>query len=147
MLVTLNSRNGRKFRGINTKEQKTFQPVNVRKPGNKRCSESAKSTMRATQAASNSSVNRTLVAIRAFRPNEMKARSEKVIKVGSRSMHLASSFAVYAVNAAQPNKAVMPHIHPAYLMPMGRLSSPTPIKTLFQSQRKLLSARALEILT
>lgn len=113
-----------------TRAQKNFQPVRVKKSGNKRCKESAKRTIRATQAASSSRVKRTLVAIRAFRPKEMKARSEKVIRLGSRSMHFASSLAVYAVTAAQINKAVMPHNQPAYLIPIGKLNKPTPISTL-----------------
>ena len=94
MLVKLNKRKGRKFRGIMISAHTTFHSVTPRNPGNKRCRESAKRTIRATQAASSSRVNRILVAIRAFRPNEMKARSENVIKLGSRSMHFASSFAV-----------------------------------------------------
>jgi hypothetical protein len=129
-LVKLSSRNGRKFRGIRMMEQNTFQPVTERKPGNRRSSDSAKSTISATHAASSSSVNKTLVAIRAFRPNEMKARSEKVMRLGSRSMHLARSLAVQAVTAAHRKSATMPQSQPAYLKPMGRLSKPTPIKTL-----------------
>jgi len=94
MLVKLKRRSGRKFSGIKMSAQNIFQPVSVKKPGNNRCNESAKRTMRATQAARSSSVKSTLVAIRAFRPKEMKARSENVIKLGSKSMHFANSFAV-----------------------------------------------------
>jgi hypothetical protein len=131
MLVKLRSRSGRKFRGIKMKAQNVFQPVRDNRVGKRRWRESANRTMRATQAASSSSVNRILVAIRAFRPNEMKARSEKVIKLGSRSIHFASSFAVYAVKAAQTKSATMPHSQPAYLIPMGKLNNPTPINTLW----------------
>lgn len=94
MLVKLNSLNGKKFSGTIITAHMIFHPVTDRKPGNRRSSESAKRTIRATQAASSSSVKRMLVAMRALRPNEMKARSEKVIKLGSKSMHFANSFAV-----------------------------------------------------
>jgi hypothetical protein len=70
-LVKLSSRNGRKFRGTKMMEQKIFQPVTDKNPGNKRSSESANSTISATHAASSSKVNNTLVAIRALRPNEI----------------------------------------------------------------------------
>lgn len=94
MLVKLNNLNGKKFNGTMMTAQMIFHPVTDRKPGNSRSRESAKRTMRATQAASSSSVKRILVAMRAFRPNEMKARSEKVIRLGSKSMHFANNFAV-----------------------------------------------------
>lgn len=94
MLVKLNSLRGKKFSGTMITAQIIFHPVTDRKPGNSKSRESAKRTMRATQAASSSSVKRRLVAMRAFRPYEMKARSEKVIKLGSKSMHFANSFAV-----------------------------------------------------
>lgn len=110
--------------------QTTFHAVTPRVSGNRRSRESAKSTMRATQAARSSSVKRILVITRALLPKEMYAMSEKVIKVGSRSMHLAKSLAVQLVIAAHRNKKVMPQTQPAYFNPIGKLSKPTPIKTL-----------------
>jgi hypothetical protein len=70
-LVKLRKRSGRKFRGVRIKEQTTFHSVKVIVPGNRRVKESAKSTIRATQAATSSNVNRILVAMRAFRPKEI----------------------------------------------------------------------------
>lgn len=130
MLVKLRNLSGKKFSGTTIIEHTTFQPLTDKKPGNSRSSESANRTISATQAASNSRVNRMLVAIRAFLPNEMKARSEKVIKLGSMSIHLARSFAVYAVTAAARNKVTMPQSQPAYLNPIGKLRRPTPMRTL-----------------
>jgi len=144
MLVKLSRRNGKKFRGIKIKAQNVFHPVNVRRPGKSRCNESAKSTMRATQAASSSRVKRMLVAIRAFLPKEMKARSEKVIKLGSKSMHFASNLAVYAVRPAKANRATIPQSQPAYLIPIGKLSSPTPISTLRVSKSQQESSSQIE---
>jgi len=129
-LVKLRSLKGKKFKGINIRAHTIFQPVTDRTPGNRRASESAKSTIKATQAATSSSVKRMLVAILALRPNEMNAMSEKVIRLGSRSMHRARILAVQAVTAAQRKSEIMPHSQPAYFMPMGRLRRPTPIKTL-----------------
>lgn len=71
MLVKLKNRNGRKFRGIKTMAQRIFHWTTDNMPLKRRSMESAKRTMRATQAASSSRVNRILVAIRALRPNEM----------------------------------------------------------------------------
>lgn len=130
MLVKLRYLSGRKLRGIKIMEKMIFHWFTVKKPWNNSSMESAKRTMRATQAASNSRVKRILVAIRALRPKDMKARSEKVIRLGSRSIHLASSLAVYEVTAAAPKRVTMPQSQPAYLKPMGKLSRPTPIKTL-----------------
>jgi hypothetical protein len=131
ILVKLSRRSGRKFKGTMTIAQRTFHSFTVRAAGKSRVRVSAKSTIRATQAAINSSVNKILVARRACRPKEMKARSEKVIKLASRSMHFDNNLAVQAVTAAQETNAIIPHIHPAYLMPMGKLRSPTPMSTLF----------------
>jgi hypothetical protein len=130
MLVKLNRRNGKKLRGIITKEQSIFHSVTDNESGKRRLNESAKSTMRATQAAASSSVNSTLVTRRALRPKEMKATSENVIRLGSRSMHLASSLAVQAVTAAQRNNEIIPQSQPAYLIPIGKLRRPMPIRTL-----------------
>lgn len=129
-LVTLNKRNGRKLRGIKITAQMIFHSVLDNKPLKSRSKESAKSTIRATQAASSSRVKRMLVAIRALRPKEMYARSEKVIRLGSRSMHFASSLAVYEVTAAALRSMTIPQSQPAYFMPMGKLKRPTPIRTL-----------------
>lgn len=128
--VKLRRDNGANCRGIMIKVQTTFHSVTVKAPGNNRANESAKRTIRATQAASSSRVNSTAVIIRAFLPKEINAMSEKVIIVGSRSMHLASSLAVQLVTAAQRSRAISPQTQPAYFSPIGRLSKPTPIKTL-----------------
>lgn len=71
MLVKLKYRNGRKFKGSSTMAKMIFHCTDDKTPWNRSSMESAKSTIRATQAASNSSVNKTLVAIRAFRPKDI----------------------------------------------------------------------------
>lgn len=128
--MKLRNRSGRKFSGIIIIEHMTFHCVTVKTAGKSRSSESAKRTMRATQAAKSSRVNRMLVAILAFGPKEMKARSEKVITIGSRSIHLARRLAVQDVTMAASVRMIRPHTHPAYFIPMGRESKPTPTKTL-----------------
>lgn len=138
-LVKLKYRNGRKFRGIKMIENRIFHWFTDRTPWDSSSMESAKRTSNATQAASSSKVNRILVAMRALRPNEMKAKSEKVMMLGSRSMHLARSFAVYDVTKAAARRVSMPHSQPAYLNPIGRLSRPTPIKTLKSVSQPMVS--------
>jgi hypothetical protein len=140
ILVKLNSLKGKKFRGISNRAQTTFHSVTDMAAGKRRLSESANSTIRATQAANSSSVKRMLVASLARGPNETKARSEKVMMAASSSMHLAKSLAVYAVMAADRNRVIEPQIQPAYLMPMGRLSRPTPMRTLARGLRVSLKA-------
>lgn len=134
ILVKLNSLNGKKFNGIKISEHTIFHRFTDKNPGNSKSSESANKTISATHAASSSSVNRMLVAIRAFLPNEINARSENVIKLGSRSMHLASSLAVYAVTVAARNNVTIPQSQPAYLKPIGKLRRPTPMRTLDDKQ-------------
>jgi len=66
-LLKLSNRRGANCKGIKRRPQRIFHSLTPT-PGIKRSRVSAKSTTKATHAANNSNVNRTLVAIRAFCP-------------------------------------------------------------------------------
>jgi hypothetical protein len=104
--------------------------VRLKEPGKSKTKESANSTISATHAANNSRVKRILVMSRALWPKEIKATSEKVITVGSKSIHLARSLAVQLVTVAPMKRVIIPQSQPAYFIPIGKLRRPTPIRTL-----------------
>ncbi len=128
-LVKLNNRKGTNPRGIRMIPQAIFHSTTPQ-PGIKASKLSENKITRATHAAIISRLNRMLVAIRAFEPNEMYARSAKVMSELSTSKHLARMPAVYDVTAAEKRRYPIPIIQPAYRMPRGKLSKPTPINTL-----------------
>src|SRR5687767_13144390 len=87
---------------------------------------------KATQAAINSRLKRADTITRARVPNDTYARSEYVMRLGSKFIHLASSLPVYDVTAAVRERINRPGIQPVIWRARGRLSSPTPIRALIE---------------
>lgn len=71
-----------------------FQVVTLANEGSNKASESEKRMTSATQAATNSSVNRADTTTRALGPNDTYARSEYVMRLTSYCMHFPNRFPV-----------------------------------------------------